>query len=456
MCGMRWVAATGCIFLLVLAGSAGADEPSFRARLVGGIIDLDTGDTSNLGGVSAAWNGADAEFRVAWFDSRITGQNDVYAQRVSADGGLLGDNVTIVSGSSSQTETSIAHDPARNRYLVKWKNQSGEPGSPGFNHSYGALASPGGGLIGDVLDISNAGLESTLLYSPTSDEYFLTARNFAGGGAAGIYARRVSGEGDIVGGSIIIATSGAPGPNGEAAHDRNADRYLATWRDQSAECLKGRLINADGTFFSSAFVISALFPESTLAATVAFDPGDDRYFVVLSEFCAGRMYGQFVTSAGDLDGSPFLIDDSSPARTFPSMAYDGVHDVFLVVWQNSDTGRLTARLVADDGTLLGEPLSLENPGGASGPPCVTANPDAGGFLVAWVDHVWEDPAQHDVLARRIGVCCAADFDCDGDIDTADLLFLLSAWGTGAGDVDGDADTDTADLLGLLAGWGQCP
>ena len=52
--------------------------------------------------------------------------------------------------------------------------------------------------------------------------------------------------------------------------------------------------------------------------------------------------------------------------------------------------------------------------------------------------------------------CFADFDGDGDVDTADLLHLLGAWGTPGGDVDGDGDTDTADLLALLAAWGECP
>ncbi|MDY7109468.1 MAG: M20/M25/M40 family metallo-hydrolase [Planctomycetota bacterium] len=54
------------------------------------------------------------------------------------------------------------------------------------------------------------------------------------------------------------------------------------------------------------------------------------------------------------------------------------------------------------------------------------------------------------------VLCPADFDGDGDVDTADLLHLLGAWGTPEGDVDGDGDTDTADLLALLAAWGECP
>ena len=52
--------------------------------------------------------------------------------------------------------------------------------------------------------------------------------------------------------------------------------------------------------------------------------------------------------------------------------------------------------------------------------------------------------------------CPADLDGDGDVDTADLLALLGAWGTPDGDVDGDGDTDTADLLALLGAWGECP
>ena len=52
--------------------------------------------------------------------------------------------------------------------------------------------------------------------------------------------------------------------------------------------------------------------------------------------------------------------------------------------------------------------------------------------------------------------CPADFDGDGDVDTADLLHLLGCWGDSCGDVDGDGDTDTADLLALLGAWGECP
>ncbi|MDY7110321.1 MAG: M14 family zinc carboxypeptidase, partial [Planctomycetota bacterium] len=49
-----------------------------------------------------------------------------------------------------------------------------------------------------------------------------------------------------------------------------------------------------------------------------------------------------------------------------------------------------------------------------------------------------------------------DIDGDGDVDTADLLALLAAWGACEGcpeDIDGNGVVNTADLLILLANWG---
>jgi len=67
-----------------------------------------------------------------------------------------------------------------------------------------------------------------------------------------------------------------------------------------------------------------------------------------------------------------------------------------------------------------------------------------------------EPPIVDMGAYEFQPPCPCDLDCDGEVVTADLLYLLGAWGTPDGDVDGDGDTDTADLLSLLAAWGECP
>jgi hypothetical protein len=452
----------GCGALLI-ASSAVYAQDCHRPELVGDIIDVDAAETTNVGGVSVAYNSMDNEYRVVWFDSRIVGENDVYAQRVSPTGGLLGVNVTIIAGSNSQTDTAVAYDPTNNRYFVTWRNQSDGPGSPGFNHAYGGLVSATGGLIGSEFDVSRAGLEGTLAFNSTDNEYFLEARNFAGGGTAGIYGQRISAAGSLVGGVITIATTGAPAPAGQVAYNVNANQYLATWRDQSAEDLKGRIINADGTFGTAPFVISPMFPESGLAASVAFDPVNDRYLVVFSEFCAGGVYGQFVSASGDLDGETFTIFEST-SRLSPFVAYDGVNGVFLAAWVDNDSSALAVQLVADDGGVLGDPLVIVT-SGASSVPRVAASSTDGGFIVTWRDSS-NYPVRADVFAQIVGVTvvCPGDLDGDCDTDLNDLAALLAAYGSVPGDpnwnpladFDGDGDVDLTDLAFLLADYGCVP
>jgi hypothetical protein len=79
-------------------------------------------------------------------------------------------------------------------------------------------------------------------------------------------------------------------------------------------------------------------------------------------------------------------------------------------------------------------------------------PDGVSMFDTWI--VFGDPSLR--IVGAVEHACPADFDGDGDVDTADLLFLLAAWDTAAGDTDNDGDTDTADLLALLAAWGECP
>ena len=70
--------------LIVMAGVLLASDPPLKAELDGSLIILDEQSSSNIGGVGVTYNSVDDEFRASWYDSRISGQNNVYAQRVSA------------------------------------------------------------------------------------------------------------------------------------------------------------------------------------------------------------------------------------------------------------------------------------------------------------------------------------------------------------------------------------
>lgn len=443
----------------LVAGTLGVASTALAGLtplLVGNNIPIDTGKVTNVGGLSIAYNSVDNEFRIAWYDSRIVGQNDVYAQRVGADGKLVGDNVEIIVGPDSSTETSISHDPIKNQYLITWKNQSGSPGSPGFNHTYGGIASADGGLVSGFRDLSNGGLEPTLVFNATKGEFFLEARNFAGGGTAGIRGQRISTEGMPVGGGITIATAGAPAPAGQVAYNSSADQYLATWRDQTAEDLKGRILNADGSYVTNPFQISSIFPESGLAASVAFDPVNDRYLVIFSRFSQGDILAQFVDPGGNLLG-PVLTIVESMDRLSPFVVRNPLNGLYLLAWQESSVGALQVLLLDADAAVLGTPLTVNDANTSM--PRITANPADGSFLLAWVDYT-NSPTEADVLAQLVAVTSdvVGDVNCDGRVDFGDINpFVLALTDPGGyasafpycdrmnADINGDNVVDFGDI-----------
>jgi hypothetical protein len=304
-------------------------------------------------------------------------------------------------------------------------------------------------------------------------EFFLEARNFAGGGTAGIRGQRVSTGGAPIGVGITIATDGAPAPAGQVCFNPNDNQYLATWRDQTSSDLKGRIINADGSYATAPFQISAMFPESGLAASVAFDPAMGRYLVIFSEFSAGGVFGQFVSAAGAPVG-PTITIASGTSRLSPFVAFDALNDVYLVSWSNSDTGAVWVQLLDSDGSLAGDPIDLENPGWASGNPRIVVNTTTGGFVITFVDHVWEAPGSHDVLAQIVAVQGAferGDMNCDGTVDGFDIDPFIMALADPAGymmayphceitlgDINCDGTVDGFDVDGFVqcVASGECP
>ena len=71
----------------------------------------------------------------------------------------------------------------------------------------------------------------------------------------------------------------------------------------------------------------------------------------------------------------------------------------------------------------------------------------------WQTHGRSAPAVMDSMSIQVGEFVAADLNCDGFVNGADLGLLLTGWGiSGPGDINNDGIVDGADMGLLLVAW----
>jgi len=412
------------VFLFAAANSSGLDSGAFSnasARLnrnaalrpLGGqcvtlrgpIVTLSTSaDIAFVDTAPAAFNSQADEFLISW--DQLIGMNwAVYDQRLAVDGTLLGDNNPVIEGTDTFIEPAAAYNADTDQYFVTWRFQGGGPGSNGFNNAFGTLVDTSGIPAGDVVQVSNAGLEQTLVFNSVTGEFAHHARDFAGGGVAGIYFRRVAGDGTPLASPTPITTAGAPAPAGELGVNTTTGDYLSTWRDQVDEDLKGRLLDGNGMPLTNPFVISDIFPGSTLASSVAYDAAADRYLVVFTDFNSPNpLYGQFVSASGEPIGPLIPIAPQSGA-SFAGLAFDPINAAYLVRWIDPNSSTVWVQLLSSDGLLLGEAVNVfEGTVQFLARGSVVANKNEGGFLVTGVQSI--PPSNQQVVARFVDVVSA--------------------------------------------------
>ncbi|HID87319.1 MAG TPA: hypothetical protein EYP55_08055, partial [Anaerolineae bacterium] len=327
-------------------------------QLVGEAFPISTAP-GDQGDVVVAYNSRAGEYLVAWEDRR-GGDWDIYLQRVSGDGELLGENVPLIVRVGDQLDPDMVYNPPRDEYLLVWKNdvELDEEGQPIISDRqiYARRVSAGGQGGGESFVVSSGSgnhAHPAVAYNSRDDEYLVVWQR----GDIWIYGRRVPSDGEPLGQFIIFLQSWPyPAPVPAVAYNSGQNEYLVVWESEAEESIYGQRISSDGErLLDEPLEIAAAVgtPSRPRVSYHRPEGGAEGYLVAWSDgrhSSADRdIYGQFVSNMGkplNEQGTPapcgpcanFSISSADPDQRFPALAYNSFRREVLVAWQQAATG----------------------------------------------------------------------------------------------------------------------
>ena len=275
-----------------------------------------------------AFNAASNEFVVTWDDAGDRG-GVIYGQRVrGSDGALMGTNFaigTLYGGIRS----AVAWSPVNNVYLVVYWGNSG-----GVIDIFGQRVSGAGALLGGNFNISNDAIFSgyPAVAWGAANQFLVTWDNEDGN----IHGRRIDpATGALLGSPIIVSTGGAK-DRSCIAYDSVSARWLVQFNNGANAGFSydqyGQLVNVDGSLFSGPLPLAhtpAFEGDTQFGGDVAFVSGARRFF---SSFGTDSgMGGQESLANGATAGTQVVL--GTGYYTSLNNAADPQRNRFLTAWE---------------------------------------------------------------------------------------------------------------------------
>lgn len=215
---------------------------------------------------------------------------------------------------------------------------------------------------------------------------------------------------------IEVSSEPYPQFSSAIAYNWKQDEYLVVWRNApntGNHSIWARRIAITGEPHGPVFEITAAAAGNLANPSVAYDPVHERYLVVWSELSAmgdWDIYGRFVPWEGPQPAlAPFPIMPWLTNQYASSVAYGRGPEEFLVVWATEQLPFWTVngvRITAVSGTSVGAPLTISHPSEHRRDPEIAYNAARNEYLIVYDN-------DQDVFAQR--------FDATGNALGAELI-----------------------------------
>ncbi|MGD9099978.1 MAG: PKD domain-containing protein, partial [Anaerolineae bacterium] len=395
----------------------------------------------------AAYNPDDDEYLVVWADYRKgTSDPDIYGQRVSGAGLLVGQNITVTNAPYRQTRPRVAYAPEQYVYLVGWRHY---PGASNYYYDvYGQLISRTGALVSGTIAIADDNNDSNdresltdIIYNSVSNK-FLALWSDLDTGCWNTWGRHVSVTGVAELNAVqITSLNGRHESSSAGAYNPHDNEYLIVWKYRSSPSapgdVRGRRMTADEALMDPFDVATGdaqqQYPDVTYLAEA------ERYVVVWEDNRDSgegyNVYGQLVSPTGTLDGGNYPITRTTQDEHYPRLDLDGSGDgEALVVWQRDNGGDsgydLYGRRLGSDGRPLRDAFVILEADEEQRWPVLSGG-GGGRYLLSWQD---ERNGNWDIYAALFQPL-RAGFTATPTLGTAPLTVHFSDTSTPAGAAD---------------------
>lgn len=314
------------------------------------VVSQRAGLDSTLGGSrpAVAYNSRRDEFLVV-YDRGYEGsaENGIFAQRVGADGILLGGEIPLFPG-AAQRVPGIAYDSVNDRYLVVWAGGAG---------LFGLVLGGDGQALATIMRYAPAGSGNPVVaFSPTSGGYLL-AYETAIATATAVVGLAIQADGAAVRGPFAIGAGTGRQATPFIGFDSTLKRFLVVWADGRDDALLpaayAQLVAENGDLIGANLKLA----ESALSPRVVYSPVAERYLLswqiadpasTKSGYVAGRIFRPDLAPSG---ARLIVSDAAAMGRPFP--AADPASSNGFLAWAGQTQARFSA--------IFGQAVGITDP-----------------------------------------------------------------------------------------------
>jgi len=350
-------------------------------------------------------------FTVVWADDR-SGDYDIYAQRLAADGTMIGGNVLINDDDEGVSQYwPICAGNGAGDLIVTWTD---ERDGDHFNHDVYAqhYLSDGTAVGGNFRVNADAGgfnqAWSTAEMAENGD--FIIAWPDERMGQYDVFAQRYAASGQALGDNFRVHEDG-----GDVFHSSPsvstdpAGNFVVSWTDGRADScdIYARRFTAAGVPVGDSFMVNEGGDDLYHVDSGIFVNDDGTFSVVWNDYGVG-FPGEIFARSFTSDDLPVMdmvrVNDDlgSENQIEPAIAMDSDENT-IIAWVDHRGGsnEIYAKRLSSDGSALGPDFKVSDIEGHydQWDPSVAIDPD-GYFVIVWSDYREEGCCSSDIYAQR--------------------------------------------------------